>query len=102
MCGIKMLCLGSRYSVIVYGIGILSFVLIDKGWSKIKMPHSFCVISMARNMPEGRDVIHSKGEIHSSVWSTKTFTYDIKSRDISKSKWGIRFQRFHILDNLVP
>ena len=71
MCGIKMLCLGSRYSVIVYGIGILSFVVIDKGWSKIKMPHSFCVISMARNMPEGRDVIHSKGEIHSSVWSTK-------------------------------
>ena len=82
MCGIKMLCLGSRYSVIVYGIGILSFVVIDKGWSKIKMPHSFCVISMARNMPEGRDVIHSKGEIHSSVWSTKTFFVRYKGAEI--------------------
>ena len=42
------------------------------------MHRSFCVIYLATNMPEGSDIIHFKGEIYSSVLSTKTFLYDIR------------------------
>ena len=59
-----------------------------------KMHHSSCVIFLATNVPEGWDIIHLKGEVHSSVWSTKTFDMISGSRDIRKSKWGIRLQRY--------
>ena len=36
------------------------------------------IISPAINMLEGWDISHLKGEIHSSVWSTKTFLNDIR------------------------
>ena len=42
-----------------------------------KRSRSFCLISLATNMLEGLDIIHWKGGIHSFVWSTKTFLYDI-------------------------
>ena len=35
-------------------------------------------LSLAINMLEGWDISHLKGEIHSSVWSTKTFLNDIR------------------------
>ena len=47
-----------------------------KGWVKKtsqNLHHSFCFISLATNMLKGWDIIHLKGEIHSSVWCTKTF-----------------------------
>ena len=34
--------------------------------------------SPATNMLEGLDVLHLKGGIHSPIWSTKTFLYDIR------------------------
>ena len=42
-----------------------------------KMSRSFCLISPATNTHKGWDIIHWKGEIHSFVWSKKTFLYDI-------------------------
>ena len=59
----------------------------NKGWPKrnlTKMHRSFCVIFLDTNMPEGWDIIHLKGD--SSVWSTKTFLYDIRVPRGSKSK----------------
>ena len=43
-----------------------------------KMSRSFCLISLATNMLESWDIIHWTGGIHSFVWSTKTFLYDIQ------------------------
>ena len=40
---------------------------------------SFCLISLASNILKGWDILHLKGEIHSSVWSTKTFLYNIRA-----------------------
>ena len=56
-----------------------------------KMRQSVCIISLATNMLEGWDIIHLKSDIHSSVWSTTPFCTISGSRDMSKSKWGIRF-----------
>ena len=56
-----------------------------------KLRRSFCLISLATNMLGGWDIIHWEGGIHSFVWSAKTCTI-FGSRDISKLKWGIRFQ----------
>ena len=39
-------------------------------------------------MREGWDIIHLKGEIHSSVWSTKTFLYDIREPRYKQIKMG--------------
>ena len=47
-------------------------------------------------MPEGRDMIHLKGEIHSSVWSTKTFLYDIREPRYREIKMG--YQITKVLD----
>ena len=49
---------------------------------------------MATNNLEGLVIFRLKGEIHSSVWSTKTFLTKLGNQDISKSKWGIIFQKF--------
>ena len=43
-----------------------------------KMSHSFCLISLATNMLESWDITHWKGGIHSFIWSTKTFLYNIR------------------------
>ena len=42
-----------------------------------------------------------QGGLHSSVWSTKTFLCQIRSRGISKKKCGIRFKEFEKLNNLI-
>ena len=49
-----------------------------------KMRRSFCLISLPTNMLEGWDITHWKGGIHSFVWSTKTFLYNI---------WGPRYKQ---------
>ena len=57
--------------------------------SKKKMRRSFCSISVATNMLEGWDIFHLNGGIHRSMWSTKTFLYDI---------WGPRYKEIYKTD----
>ena len=53
-----------------------------------KMRRSFCLISLATNMLESWDIIHWKGGIHSFLWSTKTFLYDIREPRYKQIKMG--------------
>ena len=48
------------------------------------------IISPAINMLEGLDILHLKGEIHSSVWSTKIFLYDIREPRYNQNKIGYK------------
>ena len=48
-------------------------------------------------MPGGCDIINLKGEIHSSVWSTKTFLYAIREPRYKQNNIGYQISR--ILDN---
>ena len=57
------------------------------------MHRSFCVIFLATNMPEGCDIIHLKGEIHSSVWSTKTFLNIIREPKYKQIKMGYQISK---------
>ena len=50
--------------------------------------------SLATYMLESWDLYHSKGEIHSSVWSTKTFLYDIREPRKKKIKMGYHISKF--------
>ena len=61
------------------------------------MHRSFCVIYLATNVPEGSDIIHLKGEIHSSIWSPKTFLYDIRELRYKQNNMG--YQMSGILNN---
>ena len=61
------------------------------------MHRSFCIFFLAKNMPEDSDIIHLKGEIHSSVWSTKTFLYDIREPRYKENNMGYQISR--ILNN---
>ena len=60
--------------------------------------HRFCLISLTKNMLEGWFI----GKVGSIVLSgvQKLLCTIFGSRDISKLKWGIRFQNVWILDNL--
>ena len=69
--------------------------------SRKKMRRSFCLISPIIYILESWDIIHLKGGIHSFVWSTKTFLYDIREPRWKQIKLGIRFQNVWILDNLI-
>ena len=53
---------------------------------KKKMRRSFCLISLAKNMLEGWDIIQWKGGIHSFDWSIKTYLYDIQEPRYKKIK----------------
>ena len=53
---------------------------------------SFYLISLATNMLEGWDIINLNGGIHSSIWITKTFLYDIREPRYKQIKMG-----YHIL-----
>ena len=53
---------------------------------------SFCLISLAINIIEGWDIINLKCGIHSSVWSTKTFLYNIREP---------RYKQIKIMNNLI-
>ena len=56
-------------------------------------PHGFCLISLATNMLESWDIIHWKGGIHSFVWSTKTFLYDIREPRYKQIKMGYQISK---------
>ena len=53
-----------------------------------KMCRSFCLISLVTNILGSWDIIHWKGGIHSFVWSTKTFLYDIWEPRYKQIKMG--------------
>ena len=53
-----------------------------------KMSRSICLISLATKMQESWDMIHWKGGIHSFIWSTKTFLYDIREPRYKQIKIG--------------
>ena len=75
-----------------------------KGESKknsLNLRRSFGLFSLATNILEGWDIIHLNGGIQSSVWSTKTFLYDIREPRYKQIKIGFRFQKYQILDNLM-
>ena len=56
-------------------------------------PHGFCLISLATNMLKSWDIIHWKGGIHSFVWSTKTFLYNIQEPRYEQSKMGYQISK---------
>ena len=58
-----------------------------------KMSRSFCLIPLAKNMLENWDIIHWKGGIHSFVWSTKTFLYDIRDPRYKQIKMGYQISK---------
>ena len=60
------------------------------------MSRSFYLTSLAANMLEDWDIILVKGGIHSSVWSTQTFLYDI--REPKYKQINIGYQIFKIVD----
>ena len=73
-----------------------------KGGAKktsLNSQHRFCLISLTKNILEGWDMIHWKGGIHSFVWSTKTFLYNIWEPRYKQTKIS-RFQNVWIFDNL--
>ena len=50
-------------------------------------------VSPATNMLEGWDMIHWKGGIHSFVWNTKTFLYDIREPRYKQIKMGYQISK---------
>ena len=49
---------------------------------------------MATNRLEGLDIFHLKGEINSSIWSTKTFLYEIRKPRYKNIKMGYHISKF--------
>ena len=60
-------------------------------------PRRFCLISLATNRLEGWDIFHLKGRIHSFVWSTKKFLYDIRELRYKKIKIGYQICQNYIV-----
>ena len=65
-----------------------------------KMSRSFCLTYPVIYILESWDIIHWKGGIHSFVWSTKTFLYDILKCILSpvNKKKRQELIRFYIID----
>ena len=95
--------LHSSHRTSLFGIS-LKIIVVLKGVPKktsLNLRHRFCLISLAKNTQKCWDIIYFKGDIYNSVWSNKLFCKISGSRDISKSKWGIRFLNKYSFDNLV-
>ena len=70
---------------------IYNYIHVVKGGTKktsLNSHHRFCLISLTKNILEGWDIIHLKGDIHSFVWSTKTFLYYIREPRYKQIKMG--------------
>ena len=78
---------------------ILEYLRQLKGVSLKTWPFHFLLFqhilfnSLATNMLESRDLYHSKGEIHSSVWSTKTFLYNIREPRYKQNNMRYKISR---------
>ena len=62
--------------------------------SKKNAPLCFCLISLVTNMLEGWYIFHLKGWIHRSVWSTKTFLYDIRELRYKQNNMVYQIPKF--------
>ena len=62
-----------------------------------KTPHfGFCWISLVENLLEGWNIFHFKGGIQRSIWSTKTFLYDIR-----EPRYKQKNKRYYISKNFT-
>ena len=61
--------------------------------TSLNSQHIFYLISLTKNMLEGWDIIHWKGGIHSFVWSTKPFLYNIWEPRYKQIKMGYRISK---------
>ena len=76
-----------------------------RGVSLKTWPFDFCLIYMATSTPEGWYIFHLKGEIHSSVWSTKTFLYFFREPRYKQNNMGYQISRIWNYEqswNLIP
>ena len=60
---------------------------------RVSVKNALCLISQTTNVQEGWDIIHWKGGIHSFVWSTKTFLYDIWEPRYKQIKMGYQISK---------
>ena len=65
----------------------------DTGCLKKNAPLWFLLISLVRNMLEGWYIFHFKGGIDRSVWSTKTFFYDIRELRYKQNNMGYHISK---------
>ena len=77
----------------MFQISNVKIQMLKGGQIKTKMHSSFRVMFLATNMPEVWNIIHFKGKIHSSVWSTKTFLYDIRELRYKQNNMGYQISR---------
>ena len=76
--------------------------------TSLNMRRSLGLISLATNMLEGWDIIHLNSRIHSSVWTTKTFLYDIREARYKQIKIGSQISKLsdigqsNILNSNLP
>ena len=72
---------------------IMAFFVVSKLYIiqcvQTKMSRSFCLFLQL----QGWDIFHLKGGIHSSVWSTKTFLYDIRGPRCKQIKMGYQISK---------
>ena len=64
------------------------------GCLKKNAPLWFCLISLVRNILEGWSIFHLKGGIHRSIWSTKTFLYDIVELRYKRNNMEYQISKF--------
>ena len=65
----------------------------NTGCLKKNAPLWSLLISLVRNMLEGWYIFHFKGGIHRSVWSTKTFLYDIRELRYKQNNMGYHISK---------
>ena len=74
----------------------IQYYILVKGGAKknsLNSCRSFCIIYLATNMLEGWDIFHLKGRIHSFVWSTKSFLYNIRELGYKQNNMGYQISR---------
>ena len=78
-----------------FAIAVIFYPVMIEGGPKnlTKMHHRFCVNYLATNMPEGWDIIHLKVRSIAPSEVQKLLCTISGSLDISKTKWGIRFEK---------
>ena len=64
-------------------------------------PLWFCLISLDRNILEGLSMFHLKDGIHRSIWSTKTFLYNIREPRYKQNNMRYKISRDLIKKNNI-
>ena len=63
------------------------------GCPKKNAPLCFCLISLVTNIVEGWYIFHLKGWINRSVWSTRTFLYNIRELRYKQNNMGYHISK---------